>query len=155
MIKQGLIWKLTPGVAYQQEFSPDLGWTSQRCGTKFGHEMSPKHWSNFRPRGGTDKWNIYKCNGIFINGIFPAISVNKGCHSHQLLQPSNVSQWALRELRAEKNTCHLAANRLQPLPMVNPEETQDLKTQDTSARWLRCISKEWFQWAQTLAPSHT
>ena len=31
-------------------------------------------------------------NGIFINGIFPAISINKGCHSHQRLQPSNVSR---------------------------------------------------------------
>ena len=30
-----------------------------------------------------DKWNIYKWNGIFMNGIFPAISINKGCHSHQ------------------------------------------------------------------------
>ena len=41
------------------------------------------------------------------NGIFPAISINR-CHSHQRLQPSNVSQWA-RKLRAEKNTWHLAA----------------------------------------------
>ena len=31
----------------------------------------------------SDKWNIYKWDGIFINGIFPAISINKGCHSHQ------------------------------------------------------------------------
>ena len=29
------------------------------------------------------------------------------------------------------------------------------KTQDTDPRWLRCIWKEWFQWAQTLASSHT
>ena len=33
-----------------------------------------------------------------------------------------------------KNTCHLAANRLQPLPTVSPEETQDMKTQDTGPR---------------------
>ena len=92
-------------------------------------------------------------NGMFINGIFPAISVNKGCHSRQRLQPSNVSQWALRKLRAEKNTRHLAAVRLQPLPAVSAEETQGVKTQDTGPRWLRCISKEWFQWAQTLASS--
>ena len=104
----------------------------------------------------TDKWNIYKCTGIFINGIFPAILVNKGwCHRHRWLQPSNVSQWALREPRAEKNTSHLAAKRQQPLPTVSPEETQDVKTQDTGPRWLRCISKEWFQWAQTLPSSHT
>ena len=37
------------------------------------------------------------------NGIFPAISVNRGCHSHQQLQPSAmVSWWALRELRKER-----------------------------------------------------
>ena len=30
-----------------------------------------------------------------------------------------------------------------------------LKTQDSGPRWLRCISKEWFQWAQTLASPHT
>ena len=33
-----------------------------------------------------------------------------------------------------KNTCHLAAIRLQPLPKVSPEETQDVKTQDTGPR---------------------
>ena len=127
MIKQGRIWKLTPGMAYQQEILPDLGWASQHHGKKFGHEMSPKHWSSFWPRGGTGKWNIYKWNGIFINGVFPAISINKGCHCHQWLEPSNVSWWALRKLRAEKNTCHLAAIRLQPLPAVSTEETQDVK----------------------------
>ena len=52
------------------------------------------------------------------NKILSAISVNKGCHSHQQLHPPpTVSRWALRELRKEiKNTCHLAAIRLQPLP---------------------------------------
>ena len=33
-----------------------------------------------------------------------------------------------------KNTCHLAAIRLQPLPMVSPEETRDGKTQFTGPR---------------------
>ena len=33
-----------------------------------------------------------------------------------------------------KNACHLAAIRLQPLPMVSLEETQDVKTQDTGPR---------------------
>ena len=28
-----------------------------------------------------------------------------------------------------KNTCHLAAIRLQPLPMVSSEEVQDVKTE--------------------------
>ena len=54
-----------------------------------------------------------------------------------------------------KNTYHLAAIRLQPLPIVSPGETQNVKTQDTGPRQLRCISKEWFQWAYTFASSHT
>ena len=41
-----------------------------------------------------------------------------------------------------KKTCHLGAIKLQPLPTVSPEETQDVKTQDTGPRELRCISKE-------------
>ena len=28
--------------------------------------------------------------------------LNKGCHTHQRLQPSNVSRWALRKLRKER-----------------------------------------------------
>ena len=40
-----------------------------------------------------------------------------------------VSWWALRELR-KKEYCHLEAIRLQPLPMVSPEKTQGVKTQD-------------------------
>ena len=33
-----------------------------------------------------------------------------------------------------KNTCHLAPIRLQPLPKVSPEETQDETAQDTGPR---------------------
>ena len=33
-----------------------------------------------------------------------------------------------------KNTCHLTAIRLQPLPTLNPEKTQDMKTEDTGPR---------------------
>ena len=84
---------------------------------------------------------------ILRNGLFPAISVNKGCH--QWLQPSNMSWWTQRKLRKE-NTCHLEAVRLKPQPMVSPEETQDVTRQGTSPRQLRCISREWFQWARLL-----
>ena len=40
------------------------------------------------------------------NGILPAISVNKWCHSHQWLQPlpTVVSRWTLRGLRMRKHT---------------------------------------------------
>ena len=50
------------------------------------------------------------------NTVFPAISVNKGGHSHQRLQPSKVNIWALRKLRAENSICQLASSRLQPFP---------------------------------------
>ena len=40
----------------------------------------------------------------------------------------------LEGTQEEKNTCHLAAIRLQPLPMLSPEESQDVKTQDTGPR---------------------
>ena len=36
-----------------------------------------------------------------------------------------------------------------------PGKTQDEKAQDTSPREPRSTSKVWFQWAQTLASSHT
>ena len=35
----------------------------------------------------------------------------------------------------------------------SPEETQDGEKQDTGPRPLRCMGKEWFQWAQPLATS--
>ena len=35
---------------------------------------------------------------------------------------------SLRKLREEMNTCHLAAFVLQTLPMLNPEDIQDVKT---------------------------
>ena len=70
-----------------------------------------------------------------INGIIPAISVNKGCHSHQRLQPPASGERVSPEGTQEgKNTCHLAAIRLQPLPTVSPEETWGMKTQDTGPR---------------------
>ena len=38
------------------------------------------------------------------------------------------------ETQGGKDTCHLAAIRLQPLLRVSPEATQDMKTQDTGPR---------------------
>ena len=57
------------------------------------------------------------------NGIFPAISVSKGRHSHQQWQPPwKVGSWTLRELRKERvPAIYLAATMLQALPKVNPE----------------------------------
>ena len=60
-------------------------------------------------------------------------------------QPSVIAATANGELvspkrtQEGKNTCRLAAIRLQPLPKVSPEETQAVKAQDTGPRELRCI----------------
>ena len=53
------------------------------------------------------------------NGVFPAISVSKDVIVISDSSPPNVNFWALRAPGMENNTCHLAATRLQPLPMVN------------------------------------
>ena len=73
------------------------------------------------------------------NEIFPAISVNKGCHRHQQLQPPWMVSWGvLRDLR--KEYLHPAAIIQQPLPTVSPEETQHMKIQDTHHK--EVMSKE-------------
>ena len=50
--------------------------------------------------------------------IFTSISINKGVRVY-----CSLPMWASEELRKGKNTCHLAAIRLQPLPrVVSPKE---------------------------------
>ena len=50
--------------------------------------------------------------------IFTAISINKGVRVY-----CSLPMWTSEELRKGKNTCHLAAIRLQPLPRVlSPKE---------------------------------
>ena len=72
---------------------------------------------------------------------------NISCH---ISKPRRSQSSALAALQGElvnpegtqegKNTCHLAAIKLQPLPTVSPEETQDVKTQDTG--YSRCLEFE-------------
>ena len=67
------------------------------------------------PPGKPEKWNI-------------ACHISKqGCHSYRWLQLSNISQWALRALKKEKNTCPLRYVRLQSLPTVSSKGAQDVK----------------------------
>ena len=103
---------------------------------------------------GTNKLNNGR-QSKFQEWISTYVGVNKWCHSHRWLQSSIGSWWALKKHRAEKNTCHLAAIRQQPLPMLSPEKTQDGKIQDIGTRLLRYISKESFQWAWILASFRT
>ena len=89
-----------------------------------------------------DKWNI-------------------ACHSSkQRMSQSSAIAALLRELvspegtQEGKNTCHLAAIRLQPLPMVTPEETLDMKTQDTGPRQLSAYQRNDFSEPRPLHSSH-
>ena len=80
---------------------------------------------------GAEKWNI-SCR----------------IRKQKMSQPSAIVHITADELvspegtQEGKNTCYLAAIRLQPLPTVNPEKSQDVKAEDTGPRQLRCISKE-------------
>ena len=47
------------------------------------------------------------------------------------------------------------SHHITPLPPVSPEDTRDVNTGEPGPRELKCTSKGWFQWAQTLAASHT
>ena len=69
--------------------------------------------------------------------MLPAISVNKGCHSHQAitLQPplkvSPEGTWGW------KQDAHHQAINCSHSPAGHPEETQGRKTQQAGPRWLR------------------
>ena len=83
--------------------------------------------------------------------VFPGISINKDVIVISDLGPPNVNFWVLRATRKENNTCNPAAIRLQSLPAVSTMEKCRILA---PASWeLRCIWKEWFQWAKTLASS--
>ena len=48
---------------------------------------------------------------------------------------------SLEGTHKEKNACHLAAIRLEPLLVVSLGETQGVKARETGPRKVRCISK--------------
>ena len=56
----------------------------------------------------------------------------QGCHSHAIAATMNGKLVRPKGTQEGKNICHLAAITLQPLPMMSPKETQDVKTQDTA-----------------------
>ena len=59
--------------------------------------------------------------------MFPVVWVNKGSHSHQFIATTKGELVSSDETQEGKNTYHLGA--FGP-PMVSPEETQDVKTQN-------------------------
>ena len=70
----------------------------------------------------SDKWNI----ACHISKQRMSQSSMIAAFQHEPLSPE--------ETQEGRNTCHLAVVRLQPHPLVSPEETQDMKTQDTGPR---------------------
>ena len=76
--------------------------------------------------------------------LLPAISVNKHVAVNSDCSPPMWASEPLRELRKEENICYPAAIRLQLFPEVSPREAQDVKTQDSGPRPLRCIWKNDF-----------
>lgn len=77
-----------------------------------------------------------KSNQLKRNGIFPAVSLNKGCQSKSsaIAATADGELMTLDRTQERKNICHLAAITLQPLPMLSPEKTQDVKTQHAGLR---------------------
>ena len=99
----------------------------------------------------------WKQQGIWptwMKKILPTTSVNKGCCSHQaitlqlppMVNLEQTQDWNRMPVIKQSATAW-------PSPMRYPEEIQG-KIQDAGPIELRCISKEWLQWAQTFASSH-
>ena len=59
----------------------------------------------------TTEWLTLSGLKLLRNGIFPAMLVNKGCHSHQKFQPPPYGELVSSRL-LRKNTFYLAAFRL-------------------------------------------
>ena len=122
--KSWLIWK-----------DPDAGkdWRQEEKGVTEDKMAGWHHWFQGQefeqPLGG--RWWIgrpgmlHTVLGICIEKRSISCRISRQeSHSFQWLQPCNVSRLALRELRKEKNTYHLASIKLQSLPMVSPEEVE-------------------------------
>ena len=90
---------------------------------------------------------------VMRNGVFPAISVNQDDKVISF-QPSRV-------LRKEECTPGLTAIRLEPLPKVSPRQLRKWKNARCKKMQGKMPQESWdsgkecFQWAQTLASSHT
>ena len=87
---------------------------------------------------------------------------NVGCHisKQRMLQPSSLyshsGQWALRGLRMETNGLPIAKpSAPAATPSGAPWGGSGWESTGYGPRSLRCPSKGWFQWAQTLVSSRT
>ena len=93
------------------------------------------------------------------NEIFPALSVNKGSHSHQQLQIAALKQWTGEPwgnwIPAKKNTCYLAVIRLATPYRWALRKLRMWNTRYRPRRAEAQIKGVISAWAQTLASSHT
>ena len=83
--------------------------------------------------------------------ISPAILINKTCHSHQWFLASKY-EWGLPKLWSSR-CCHTPGWLLRS--WGNARSRVNKETNRIGPRYLRYIWKEWMQWAQRLASSHT
>ena len=88
----------------------------------------------------------------------PAISVNKGYWSHQVIIIQTMTMNP-EGTQLEKGRLPTSGQLLQPssVPHLNNVSQGDSGWESIGywPHYLRCRSKQWFQWAQTLASSHT
>ena len=91
---------------------------------------------------------------VWRNGVFPAISINKDV---TVISNSSPPMWAGEpEEHSGRRRIPTTQQLLdQPLPTMSPKGAEDVRKHDTGPELLRCTWKEWSQWAQTLAASHT
>ena len=95
------------------------------------------------------------CSQVWVKNVASHISKQRtSCSSsHQPLRPSQ--QCSLRGIQDGKKQ---DTGRLQPIRLLHPWDSPGKSTgvgcHFLLHRQLRCISKEWFQWAQPLVSSH-
>ena len=106
---QGLSGREPTHQCRRQEFHPLVGKTPWRMKWHATPVFLPGKSHGPRSPAGYSSWSrkesdmTYQLSTCVRNGIFLAISVNKGCHTHHWLQPPRmVSWWTLRELRKER-----------------------------------------------------
>ena len=97
-----------PALKLSLDVEPSLEWSShdgicafiKRDITGLASSLSPMEGTRERPCEDIGRRQIPK---TWKMEHFPAITVNKGCHSHQSLQPSYMSWWTLWKGREKKN----------------------------------------------------
>ena len=88
------------------------------------------------------------------NGIVPSISVSKDV---TVTSNYNPSTWAIKPEETQEGKEDLSSSSLSDFSHSSQCALRKLQMwkQGTDCRWVRCITKKWFQWAWALSSSHT